>query len=62
MELMTPGYLRPLGSDNFSAQLFRSNTRDWLIQRETNGMNRDVLVCGGVFQECTLNFRVNVRV
>ena len=59
---MTPMYSRPLGSDDFGAQLFRSNTRDRLIQREANGVNGDILVCGGVFQERTLDFRVNVRV
>jgi len=51
-----PRYSRPLGSDDFSAQLLGSNTRDRLVQREADGMNLDVLVCSGVFQERTLRF------
>jgi len=58
MGLMTLGYSRPLGSDDFGTQLFGGNTRDRLVQREADGVNGDILVCGGVFQERTLSIRV----
>lgn len=52
----TWGYSRPLSSHDFGAQRFGGDTRDRLVQRETDGVNGDVLVCGGVFQECPLYF------
>jgi len=54
---VTSGYSRPLGSYYFVAQRFGGNARDRLVQRETDGMNWDVLVCGGVFQERALESR-----
>jgi len=57
--LMTSGYSRPLGSDDFGTQLFGGYTRDRLVQRESDGVNGDILVCGGIFQERTLNFRMH---
>lgn len=57
--VMTSEHSRPLSSDDFGSQLFGGNTGDRLVQRETDGVNGDVLIRGGVFQECTLKFRVH---
>jgi len=57
IRVMTSGYSRPLSPYNIVAQRFGGDPRDRLVQRETNGVNWDVLVRGGVFQERPLKFR-----
>lgn len=56
--VMTSGYSRPLGPYDIVTQRFGGDSRDRLVQRETDGVNWDILVRGGVFQERTLKFRV----
>ena len=56
--VMTSAYSRPLSPDDFGAQLLGGYSRERFVQREADGMNRNILICGVVFQECALEFQV----